>query len=81
MNLVIWIILLVFFFSAVAYLIPRIINFFLIRKLHQLPEIERKLMEGEYSVFNAVRAQYLLDYFESRGIYFPTYNQEVENNE
>lgn len=63
------------------YIFPRIINYFLLRKLKDIPNIDRKLHEGKYSNFNALRAQYAIDFYESIGLYTSKYEEEVEDHE
>lgn len=65
----------------ILYLLPKIINYFLLRKLKDLPEIDRKLNEGKYSSFKALRAQYVIDFYSSIGLYTSIYDEEGEIND
>ena len=66
---------------SILYLLPKIINHFLLRKLKDLPEIDRKLNEGIYNNFNALRAQYVIDFYSSIGLYTSKYDEEGETND
>jgi hypothetical protein len=76
MNFEIKIILFFCFVVAVFFILPKIINFFLFRKLKDLPEIDRKLHEGEYTGIKALRAEYVIDYYISRGLFFSKYEED-----
>lgn len=56
----------------------RIINHFLLRKLKDLPEIDRKYHEGLYSGFDSVRAEYVIGFYESLGLYTSKYDEDGE---
>jgi len=50
----------------------RVVNFYIQRKLpfETLRTIEKKLNEGEYSILQEIRAEWVLKYMETRGLYF-----------
>jgi hypothetical protein len=56
----------------------KIYNYLLLRKLKDLPEIDRKYNEGLYSPFELLRAEYVIGFYERLGLYTSKYDEDGE---
>lgn len=63
---------------VLLYPLLRVVDWFLLRRLPRLPEVERKLLAGEYGALDAARAEYFLEYCVRRGLYIRSNRITVE---